>query len=64
LLGLTMSGIEGVEVNLLGLSFGLNPFDPAFKLPLAGRIGPARRQAEAPRITSVSDRPYSNRATR
>jgi len=64
LLGLTMSGIEGVEVNLLGLSFGLNPFEPAFKLPLAGRIGPARRQADAPRITSVSDRPYSNRATR
>lgn len=64
LLGLTMSGVEGVEINLLGLSFGLNPFDPAFKLPLAGRLGPARHQAAAARITSVGDRPHSNRATR
>jgi len=42
LLGLTVSKVEGIEVNLLGLSFGVNPFDPAFKVPLAGRLGPAR----------------------
>jgi hypothetical protein len=29
-------------VNLLGLSFGINPFDPSLKLPLVGRVGPAR----------------------
>ncbi|HKA43370.1 MAG TPA: DUF3750 domain-containing protein [Burkholderiales bacterium] len=41
-LGLTASGIEGLEVNVLGLTFGLNPFDPALKLPIVGRLGPAR----------------------
>jgi uncharacterized protein DUF3750 len=42
LLAITASGVEGLELNLLGLSFGINPFDPALKLPLLGRIGPAR----------------------
>jgi len=41
-LALTLSGVEGLEVNLLGLTFGVNPFDPALKLPLLGRLGPAR----------------------
>lgn len=30
---------EGVEVNLLGLTFGLDPFGPALKLPGLGRVG-------------------------
>lgn len=42
LFALTASGVEGVELNLLGLTFGLNPFSPALKLPLIGRLGPAR----------------------
>ena len=42
LLAFTASGVEGVELNLLGLTFGINPFDPALKLPLIGRLGPAR----------------------
>ncbi len=42
LLGVTASAVEGLEVNLLGLSFGLNPFDPSIKLPIVGRVGPAR----------------------
>lgn len=42
LLGVTASGVEGLEVNLLGLSFGLDPFSPALKLPFVGRLGPAR----------------------
>jgi hypothetical protein len=45
LAGITASGVEGLEVNLLGLTFGVNPFDPALKLPLVGRIGPARATA-------------------
>jgi hypothetical protein len=45
LAGVTASGVEGLEVNLLGLTFGVNPFDPALKLPLVGRIGPARAAA-------------------
>lgn len=42
LLALTASRVEGIELNILGLTFGLNPFDPALKLPLLGRVGPAR----------------------
>jgi hypothetical protein len=42
LFALTASGVEGLEVNLLGLTFGINPFDPALKLPLLGRLGRAR----------------------
>jgi len=42
LFALTASGVEGLEVNFLGLTFGINPFDPALKLPLLGRLGPAR----------------------
>ena len=42
LIALTASGVEGLELNLLGLSIGLNPFDPALKLPLIGRLGLAR----------------------
>ena len=45
LAGFTASGVEGLEVNLLGLTFGINPFDPALKLPLVGRIGPSRAAA-------------------
>jgi len=42
LLGITASAVEGVELNLLGLTFGVNPFDPALKLPMLGRLGPPR----------------------
>jgi len=39
LLGVTASTVEGLEVNLLGLTFGVDPWPPAIKLPLAGRLG-------------------------
>lgn len=39
LLGLTLALEEGMEVNLLGLVFGLDPLDLAIKLPGIGRIG-------------------------
>ena len=42
LFAVTASGVEGLEVNLLGLTFGIDPFSPALKLPLVGRIGAAR----------------------
>lgn len=42
LLGVLASGVEGVEVNVLGLAFGVDPFSPALKLPLIGRLGPNR----------------------
>jgi len=51
LLGLTASPVEGFEVNVLGLTLGVNPFDFSLKLPLVGRIGFARdfavKQTEA-----------------
>jgi hypothetical protein len=39
LLGMTLGLGEGVEVNLLGLSFGVDVLRPAIKLPLIGRLG-------------------------
>ena len=39
LLGLTASGVEGLEINVLGLTFGVNPYPPAIKLPFIGRLG-------------------------
>lgn len=38
-LGLTMAREEGIEMNLLGLSFGIDFFRPALKLPFIGRLG-------------------------
>ncbi len=39
LLGLTMGVSEGIEVNILGLVFGIDFLRPALKLPLIGRLG-------------------------
>ena len=40
LLGLAASGVDGIELNILGLNFGVGP--SGVKLPLVGRIGAAR----------------------
>jgi len=42
LVGVLAGAEEGLEVNLLGLSFGVDPMDPALKLPFAGRLGPKK----------------------
>ncbi len=34
---------EGVELNLLGLNFGIDFYRPALKLPFIGRIGAGER---------------------
>ena len=41
LLGVLAGVEDGLEVNILGLNFGIDPKDLAVKLPLAGRIGPS-----------------------
>ncbi len=41
LAGLLAGREEGLEINVLGLTFGVDFKDPALKLPLAGRIGTA-----------------------
>ena len=40
--GIMLAAREGLEVNLLGLSFGVDPARPALKLPALGRLGMAR----------------------
>jgi hypothetical protein len=39
LAGLSVGRQEGLELNILGLTLGVDPFDPAIKLPSIGRIG-------------------------
>ncbi len=39
MLGLTLGLEEGVEVNLLGLNFGVDFWPPALKIPFLGRLG-------------------------
>jgi hypothetical protein len=38
--GLLVGREEGIELNVLGLTFGLDPMGPALKLPIVGRLGP------------------------
>ena len=45
-LGLTIGLEEGIEVNILGLSFGLDFNRPALKLPMIGRLGFQDQQVE------------------
>ena len=42
LIGILFAAREGLEVNLLGLSLGVDPVRPALKLPALGRLGVAR----------------------
>lgn len=56
LLGVTASSVEGFEVNVLGLTFGVNPFNPAIKLPFVGRIG-GGPHLDAPVISGAGDKP-------
>jgi hypothetical protein len=39
LLGVLAAPAEGIEINVLGLNFGLDVKDPAVKLPVVGRVG-------------------------
>ncbi|TMH46158.1 MAG: DUF3750 domain-containing protein [Betaproteobacteria bacterium] len=52
LLGVLASGIEGFEVNVLGLAFGIDPFSPALRLPLVGRFGAARSNGPDTQVTN------------
>lgn len=45
LLGVLVARQEGLEVNVLGLSFGLDPLRPAIKLPGIGRLGMDKKPA-------------------
>jgi len=43
-LGVTMAQEEGIEMNLLGLTFGIDFYRPALKLPFIGRLGFSQNQ--------------------
>ena len=52
-LGLMAAREEGLEMNLLGLTFGFDPTELAIKLPIAGRFGllaRSRQSQPAPRL--------------
>lgn len=42
--GVTAGWEEGLELNLLGLTFGVDPASLSIKLPLLGRIGPSESE--------------------
>jgi hypothetical protein len=42
--GIAAGWEEGLEVNLLGLTFGIDPLSLSIKLPLLGRIGPSESE--------------------
>src|SRR5690606_21814122 len=46
-LGVAVGVEEGLEINLLGLTFGIDPRNLALKLPLIGSIGPKRFRGSA-----------------
>lgn len=39
MLGITIGLAEGIEINIIGLSFGIDFLRPALKLPIIGRVG-------------------------
>lgn len=45
--GVAVGWEEGLEINLLGLTFGIDPRNLALKLPLIGSIGPKRFRGSA-----------------
>lgn len=53
LVGVAAGLEEGLEVNLLGLNFGVDPKSLSVKLPVVGRLGP--RNPPAPRIVPAED---------
>lgn len=48
LVGIGVAAAEGLEVNLLGLVIGVDPGEPALKLPGLGRVGPGARASQPP----------------
>lgn len=46
-LGLTLGGEEGLEINILGFNMGVDIKSPALRLPFIGRIGKARLETDS-----------------
>jgi hypothetical protein len=56
LLGMTVGLAEGVEVNILGLCFGVDIMRPALKLPFIGRVGLKDRPVYGPKAVPDRDK--------
>jgi len=54
LVGVAAGLEEGLEVNLLGLNFGVDPKSLSLKLPIVGRLGPSRDNTPV-RIETAGD---------
>lgn len=73
LLGALVSRVEGIEFNVLGLNFGIDPFAPALRLPLIGRVGAKRARpllqppyshGESATVSGLNSPPHSASTTR
>ena len=53
LLDVLASGVEGFEVNVLGLAFGIDPFSPALRFPLVGCFGAARLNGSGASVNTL-----------
>jgi hypothetical protein len=49
--GITIGKAEGIEINILGLTFGIDILRPALKLPFIGRVGLSDRPVYGPDTT-------------
>lgn len=52
LLGFTIGLAEGIEINILGLTFGIDILRPALKLPFVGRLGLSDKPVFTPKAES------------
>lgn len=59
LFGFTLGLGDGIEINLLGLSFGIDFWRPALKLPMVGRVG----LQDAPVFAPPDDHPLHQEKT-
>ncbi len=55
-LGLTVGLAEGIEINILGLTFGIDIARPALKLPFIGRIGLKDRPFHGPKAIPQTEK--------
>jgi hypothetical protein len=63
LLGLLAALEEGLEINVLGLTFGIDPADWALELPLAGTLGFGTAARATPDAAAQATRPPVQAAT-
>jgi hypothetical protein len=65
LFGVLVSRVEGFEVNVLGLTFGFDPFTLALKVPVIGRLGVFRSIVpETKAADAITPSPIGDEATR